>query len=174
MKQTKTETTFQKRLKEAMKEKGLTNKELAQIVDCSEVTIKFWRTGKTFPYPENLEQLATALDVYPEWLSGDKDYKNATEEINSLLRENPVFKEIWKSNQAKYALIRNIETLLGYELYFNDYDNSFEEKMDSFVFSVIEYARQLDEKLAPGRKHEIKGVLHAKWKEINPHEGKEN
>jgi len=51
------------RLKEILKEKGMSGKELAQKVEVSENTISFIATGKTQPRFELLLQIAEALNV---------------------------------------------------------------------------------------------------------------
>lgn len=51
------------RIKEVLKEKGLTGKELAEKIDVSEMTISNIVKGSTFPKPENLLKIAEVLDV---------------------------------------------------------------------------------------------------------------
>jgi len=51
------------RLKEVLKEKGISGKELAEAVNVSENTISFIVTGKTQPRFELLKQIAKVLDV---------------------------------------------------------------------------------------------------------------
>lgn len=51
------------RLKEILKEKGISGKDLAEKVDVSENTISFISTGKTQPRFELLRKIAEALGV---------------------------------------------------------------------------------------------------------------
>lgn len=51
------------RLKELLKEKGISGKDLAEKVNVSENTISFIATGKTQPRFDLLKQIAEVLDV---------------------------------------------------------------------------------------------------------------
>ncbi|GGE92233.1 DNA-binding transcriptional regulator, XRE-family HTH domain [Chishuiella changwenlii] len=66
------------RLKEVLKEKGLTGKELAEKVNVTENTISFMSTGRTQPRFDLLIQIAEVLDV------DIKDLFNSTKEPEEL------------------------------------------------------------------------------------------
>ncbi|WP_313374975.1 helix-turn-helix transcriptional regulator [Chishuiella sp.] len=66
------------RLKEILKEKGLTGKELAEKIEVSEMSISNIVKGSTFPKPENLLKIAEVLDV------DIKDLFNSTKEPEEL------------------------------------------------------------------------------------------
>ena len=51
------------RLKELLKEKGVTGKQLAEIVGVSQPAISEFATNKSHPRPELLLKIAAALDV---------------------------------------------------------------------------------------------------------------
>lgn len=51
------------RLKELLKEKGISGKELSEKIEVSEMTISNIVQGNNFPKPENLLKIAEVLDV---------------------------------------------------------------------------------------------------------------
>ena len=61
---------FGKRLKIAMKVKGIKNKELAKAVCLTDCTISFYRTGRKLPNLDNAFYIAGALGVSLDWLCG--------------------------------------------------------------------------------------------------------
>ncbi|WP_229731771.1 helix-turn-helix domain-containing protein [Chishuiella changwenlii] len=65
-------------MKEVLKEKGLTGKELAEKVNVTENTISFMSTGRTQPRFDLLIQIAEVLDV------DIKDLFNSTKEPEEL------------------------------------------------------------------------------------------
>jgi transcriptional regulator with XRE-family HTH domain len=75
------------RLKEVLKEKGMSGKDLASQVDVSENTISFISTGKTQPRFELLTKIAEVLDV------DIRELFNSTKETES----ETIY--IWKESQ---------------------------------------------------------------------------
>lgn len=77
------------RLKEVLKKKGLSGKELASMVGVSENSVSFIVQGKTFPKPETLSKIAEVLDVDIRELfiptKTDIDTKTEIEKAISLL-----------------------------------------------------------------------------------------
>lgn len=61
---------FSERLKQLRFEKGLTQKEVADLVHVNRVTYTNWERGKREPNFENLVKLADLLDVSLDWLFG--------------------------------------------------------------------------------------------------------
>ena len=74
------------RLKELRKKKGLTQKDLAEIIDVNRVTYTNWENGKRTPEPVKIVELATALDTTVDYLLG-KTNVNYFEQANILLNE---------------------------------------------------------------------------------------
>lgn len=78
---------------EERKQKGYTQKQLAEILEISDKTISKWETGKGFPEISLLMPLCEALDInVNELLSGERvpesDYKRKAEEnIMDLVQE---------------------------------------------------------------------------------------
>lgn len=66
-------TVFQRRLKLAMSNKGMTASELAQITDLPEGAIHNYLVTGTDPVTEKLELLCRALGVTPNWMLGWED-----------------------------------------------------------------------------------------------------
>ena len=61
------------RLKEAMKEKGLTQQELSNLSGVSKSSISHYINGKNVPDNVQSFKLAKALDVDPGWIAGIDD-----------------------------------------------------------------------------------------------------
>lgn len=57
-----------KRIKDCRKEKGLTQKRLAELAGVAEITIRQYETGNRFPKIEQLQKLADALDISSAFL----------------------------------------------------------------------------------------------------------
>ena len=81
-------------IQQTRKEKGMTQKELADMLGISDKTISKWETGKGMPDMDFLMPLCNALEInINELLSGEKisstNYSEKAEEnIMSLLKEN--------------------------------------------------------------------------------------
>lgn len=68
--------TIGERIKQARKTKGLTQKQLGEMSGTSETTVKQYELGKRQPRIEQLQALATALNVPMFYLLGDTDDPN--------------------------------------------------------------------------------------------------
>ena len=86
------------RIKEARKGKGLTQKELAQLIGSVTGTVQQYELDKRRPRPEQLQRLATVLGVSVEHLQGFEKRRVILPgrltivEINDPNRENYIFK----------------------------------------------------------------------------------
>ena len=86
------------RIKEARKGKGLTQKELAQLIGSVTGTVQQYELDKRRPRPEQLQRLATVLGVSVEHLQGYEKRRVILPgrltivEINDPNRENYIFK----------------------------------------------------------------------------------
>lgn len=67
------QSAFQRWLKLAMSNKGMTASELAQITDLPEGAIHNYLVTGTDPVTEKLELLCRALGVTPNWMLGWED-----------------------------------------------------------------------------------------------------
>ena len=94
--------TFGEKLKEARKEAGLTQEELASKLSVSRQAITKWESGKGMPDVENLKAISAALDVSIDYLLDD-----GTKLDLNVIRE-PVNKDDYEIGKAgplrkKYA-----------------------------------------------------------------------
>ena len=86
---------FSERLKELRKEKGLTQKELANKVNMGQGGYTHWETGKREPNFDKIKLLARYLDTSVDYLLGEVDDKRSSQAIlNSLGETNNRLDEI--------------------------------------------------------------------------------
>ncbi|MCO4304681.1 helix-turn-helix domain-containing protein [Riemerella anatipestifer] len=90
------------RLKEVLKEKGVTGKELAQNIGVAEMTISNIVNGNTFPKPQTLLDIATFLNV------DIKDLFNSTKDTNN--NETPLYIQNEQGDYVEVGSLR-IDTL---------------------------------------------------------------
>lgn len=64
---------FKQRLKELRLEKGVTQIQIAKIVNMSKMAISHWEKGNSEPSIEQLKILATYFDVSIDYLTGFLD-----------------------------------------------------------------------------------------------------
>ncbi|MBQ9765606.1 MAG: helix-turn-helix domain-containing protein [Lachnospiraceae bacterium] len=103
-------------IQQLRKEKGITQKELADIIGMSDKTISKWESGNSLPDTSILVSLCKALDIsVNELLSCEKippeDYsKKAEENIMTLMKEN-------EENKKENKTTRIIGIVLGIVLF---------------------------------------------------------
>lgn len=73
------------RLKSIRLEKGLTQKEVAEKLNVSQVMYQKWEKGVRNPKEETIERLAKALEIEPDYLSG---YTGDLSEIIEIIKMN--------------------------------------------------------------------------------------
>lgn len=61
-------TQFSGRLQHARGDRGMTQSELAKLVECHDREIARYEQGAVKPREERLRRIATVLDVTPAWL----------------------------------------------------------------------------------------------------------
>ena len=64
-----------KRLKEIREEKGLSQRELAKLLNIDKSTVAKYETGERSPDADMIVQLADFFDVSTDFLLGRKEYK---------------------------------------------------------------------------------------------------
>lgn len=102
-------------IQQLRKDKGMTQKELAEIIGMSDKTISKWESGNSLPDTSVLVSLCEALDIsVNELLSCEKippeDYsKKAEENIMTLMKEN-------EENQKANVLTKIIGIVIGIAL----------------------------------------------------------
>ena len=129
------------RLKELRKKKGLTQKDLAEIIDVNRVTYTNWENGKRTPEPVKIVELATALDTTVDYLLG-KTNVNYFEQANILLNElenNSNKRELSNEELERLLTIReemmkNIDTIfsIGQKKF-----NMSDEEIAYFKFLIL-------------------------------------
>ena len=97
-----------RRLRSVMREKGLSQQELANKSGVTKSSISHYVNGKTIPDNFQAYKLAKVLDVAPEWLMGVDD-------LNFIVVENtPLQKEIASMNEDQ------LKHLLSYARYLKE------------------------------------------------------
>lgn len=70
------------RLRELRKEKGLTQLELAKILNVSDRSVGFYETGERDPDTDTLKKLASFFSVSIDYLLNQSDIRNLSNAIN--------------------------------------------------------------------------------------------
>lgn len=71
---------FTERLKSLRKEKGLTQKAIAEHFNTSPQSYAQWEKGLRTPNSDSLEKLANFFNVSTDYLLGNSDYKNTLDQ----------------------------------------------------------------------------------------------
>lgn len=105
-------------IKQKRKEKGFTQKELAEILNCTDKAVSRWETGKGFPEVSLLIPLSNALNVSVNEiiLGEDIEKENFIEKSNGAIVETikSSNKRIKNTHIVLYALIVIFETFVFY------------------------------------------------------------
>lgn len=83
------EKDFSKRLRSLREMKGITRKELAEMIGISESTLQRWERGITLPSLKYIKKLAIALEVSEDYLIGKSDVLLATNSIETKIKRLP-------------------------------------------------------------------------------------
>lgn len=110
---------FAKNLKRYIEEKGILQKELADIIGVSSTSVNDWVNGKKFPRIDKIEMLAEYFGILKSDLIEDKSMKEKPEEMAvfaaSIMRDPELLEMIRKyrklSDKNKKAVIQMIENL---------------------------------------------------------------
>lgn len=92
------------RIKKALKNKDMTQKELAENIGISQAAMSRYMSGSRLPRVNILKDMAECLSVTPDWLLGlddEKSYDVEYELIKKLLYRNRKY----MSNETKLELI---------------------------------------------------------------------
>ena len=90
---------YGKRLKEARKAKGLTQVEIAEILDISQTSYQRMETGEHDMKMSNIIKICRTLDISADWLIGVDDKALAVKGV----RKPKPFKAAMKSAKVKRA-----------------------------------------------------------------------
>ncbi|MFW6009293.1 MAG: helix-turn-helix domain-containing protein [archaeon] len=91
----KTKKFFSTRIKSLRKEKGLTQKELADMTGLTAPAIGSYERGIRLPRTNKLKELATFFNVSSDYLLGKTDNKDNINEIISTITENVELYNLW-------------------------------------------------------------------------------
>ncbi len=92
------ETGFGQRLERFRKERGLTQIQLAEMIDSSQRTLSHYETGRGYPPAPTIAALAKALNVSADDLLGVKRSRANAKEMS------PEVKRLWKKFQLLLQL----------------------------------------------------------------------
>ncbi len=106
-----------KRLREKMKEKGLKQKELAELAELSTASVSQYLAGKNRPNRLALSKLAQALEVEESWLSGKADLEKQYNTVK--LSVNQAAKLMGASPQFIRLGVQRKELPFGYAMKMN-------------------------------------------------------
>lgn len=87
-------TAFNERFRELRKKKGLSQRELANVLHMSNSTVAMYETGKRQPDFESLEKIADFFNVDIDYLLGRKDTTHRIVEIHPEYYENETVRAI--------------------------------------------------------------------------------
>lgn len=75
---------FKKRLKETVKEQGLTAYKISKDLDLSVSLVSYWINGNVLPGIEHFKKLCEYLDISADYLLGLEDYSGVktTNQVN--------------------------------------------------------------------------------------------
>lgn len=110
---------FAKNLKRYIEEKGILQKELADIVGVSSTSVNDWVNGKKFPRIDKIEMLADYFGILKSDLIEDKSMKDQPEEMAllaaSIMRDPELLEMIRKyrklSDKNQKAVLQMIDNL---------------------------------------------------------------
>lgn len=99
---------FAENLREIMKEKGIEQKTLAQVIGVSDAAVSFWLNGQKYPSPGKVQKIADFLGVRKSQLID----KNPPVSFKVEL----ILSKLERLSPDNLQLVENlIDTLLGYQ-----------------------------------------------------------
>lgn len=126
---------FKERLKEARENKGLLIKQLAAESNIDLSTVKLYSSGARVPGIGNLNKLAAALDVSPEWLTGETNFMTKREAMFSRFH-TPETKAGSDAMNLIFQAIEQLSSVHGYDL------NG--ERKDTALWLAAEFEHELE------------------------------
>lgn len=187
--------TVGERIKQARKLKGLTQKQLGELSETSEITVRQYELGKRQPRLEQLRRIASALDVewtdlvpeqdqgstvidqFKEKLNGEKSFKKiSTEEAYRLGVLNLSFKSDEDRIAYFYSLLNTDGKLVASEHFYKHLDKNQIGDVADYIEKLLEipqYQRQPPQE-APGTPSEGTDTTSPKSPSEGTGEGTEN
>lgn len=127
------------RLKQLRKEKGLTQKEVAQRINFSVSTIKQYENGYRIPDEANLKILSDFYKVYPQYILGETNYQNYWDKYNSEHQEE------LQDYKDSSPIIDAIYTLAEKELHLDTSDPYEVRKLDEYIKLYPDFLKEYEE-----------------------------
>ena len=119
------------RIREARKKKGITQKQLAEIVGVRNSSVCNWEKGLNRPDPDTIELICGALDVTPAYILGmdETDTDILTETVKRLLRYYRMLDDAGKELLVEVAehevqRVRTEERLKAYQEKIYEFNNN--------------------------------------------------
>ncbi len=148
------------RIKESRKRKGLTQRQLADLIGVKHNSISNWENNQNKPDPDTLELLCGALDVSPSYLLGYNSYSSEKKMTNfhAFIHEFEKYESIYniRTNQVEIFLESEPGTkyVISAELY-----NDFLEFTQQRIETEFEMMLKRSQKIIA--KNDLKLVLNA-------------
>ena len=79
--------TFGEKIRTARKQKGLTQKELADMIGAKHNSVSDWEKNKNRPDPDTIELICGVLDITPNYLLSDKTDTDISPEEYELIKK---------------------------------------------------------------------------------------
>lgn len=100
-----------KRIAFVRKQKGLTQKELADVIGIKQTLISDYETGRVRMFAEMIARFAIALGVSTDYLFGMKESKNGKQKISLRLAKRLNDLETLPENKKK-AILKTLDDLI--------------------------------------------------------------
>ncbi len=120
------------RLKQLRKEKGITQKDLAEGANIGLSTVKQYESQKRIPEKYNLTQIANYFGVLEEWITGKSEYKTVIQKIDAEIGE-----ERLEELRRQIKILEWLEK--EFDFHCEDYSPEQLEKLDSEIREFIQF-----------------------------------
>lgn len=115
---------FPTRLRELMKENGITQKALAEIIGVQPQTVSLYAIGQSLPNTDTLSAIASSFHVSADWLLGLSDVKSPDVDLQQACNYTGLSEEAVKR--------------LSYSLHPDEMDKIFFDRLSSFISYMVE------------------------------------
>jgi transcriptional regulator with XRE-family HTH domain len=126
------------RIKEARKKRGLTQKDLAVLINAKHNSISNWENNQNKPDPDTIELICGALDVSPSWLMG---YNSDSTEARLL-----TYNQKWSNIQKNSNILNYLEKLNNIGL------KEAEKRIEELTY-IPRYCKEIPSHLIPIAAH---------------------
>jgi transcriptional regulator with XRE-family HTH domain len=92
---------FSKRFKQLREEMNITQRELAEHLNCSKSAIALYETGQRNPDHETLNKIADFFSVSTDYLLGRTDFRTSADRITEALGADKELLEFWEETKDR-------------------------------------------------------------------------